>query len=42
MTGLDITLLGRVSIRTADGTEIRLIGRHVQALFTLLGFAARI
>jgi DNA-binding SARP family transcriptional activator len=41
MTGLDITLLGRVAIRTADGTEIRLVGRHVQALFTLLALTRR-
>ena len=41
MTGLDITLLGRVSIRTAHGREIRLIGRHVQALFTLLALTRR-
>ena len=33
-TGLDITLLGRVTIRTAEGVKIRLVGRHVQALFT--------
>jgi DNA-binding SARP family transcriptional activator len=38
---LDITLLGRVTIRTADGMEIRLVGRHVQALFTLLALNRR-
>jgi len=38
---LDITLLGRVTIRTADGMEIRLVGRHVQALFTLLAVNRR-
>jgi len=38
---LDITLLGRVTIRTADGVEIRLVGRHVQALFTLLALNRR-
>ena len=41
MTGLDITLLGRVSIRTAEGVEIRLVGRHAQALFTLLALTRR-
>jgi DNA-binding SARP family transcriptional activator len=41
MTGLDITLLGRVSIRTAEGAEIRLVGRHAQALFTLLALTRR-
>jgi DNA-binding SARP family transcriptional activator len=40
-TGLDITLLGRVTIRTAEGVEIRLVGRHVQALFTLLAIDRR-
>lgn len=40
-TGLDITLLGRVSIRTAEGVEIRLVGRHAQALFTLLALTRR-
>ena len=40
-TGLDITLLGRVTIRTAEGMEIRLVGRHVQALFTLLAIDRR-
>ena len=40
-TGLDITLLGRVTIRTAEGIEVRLIGRHVQALFTLLALTRR-
>jgi DNA-binding SARP family transcriptional activator len=41
MTGLHITLLGRVSIRTADDVEIRLVGRHAQALFTLLALTRR-
>lgn len=41
LTGLHITLLGRVTIRTADGDEIRLVGRHVQALFTLLALTRR-
>lgn len=40
-TGLDITLLGRVTIRTAEGIEVRLVGRHVQALFTLLALTRR-
>ena len=40
-TGLDITLLGRVTIRTAEGVEVRLVGRHVQALFTLLALTRR-
>lgn len=40
-TGLDITLLGRVTIRTAGGIEVRLVGRHVQALFTLLALTRR-
>lgn len=40
-TGLDITLLGRVTIRTAEGMEVRLVGRHVQALFTLLALTRR-
>ena len=38
---MDITLLGRVTIRTASGMEIRLVGRHVQALFTLLAINRR-
>jgi DNA-binding SARP family transcriptional activator len=41
MTGLDVTLLGRVGIRTAEGAEVRLVGRHVQALFTLLALTRR-
>jgi DNA-binding SARP family transcriptional activator len=39
--GLDIALLGRVATRTADGMEIRFVGRHVQALFTLLALTRR-
>jgi DNA-binding SARP family transcriptional activator len=39
--GLDVTLLGRFSLRTADGREIRLVGRHAQALFTLLALTRR-
>jgi DNA-binding SARP family transcriptional activator len=38
---LDVTLLGRFAIRTADGREIRLVGRHAQALFTLLALTCR-
>jgi DNA-binding SARP family transcriptional activator len=38
---LDVTLLGRFSIRTSDGREIRLVGRHAQALFTLLALTCR-
>ncbi len=38
---LDIRLLGRFSVRLADGCEIRLTGRHVQALFTLLALTRR-
>ncbi|HSL75447.1 MAG TPA: BTAD domain-containing putative transcriptional regulator [Candidatus Limnocylindrales bacterium] len=38
---MDITLLGRVTIRTAEGIEVRLVGRHVQALFTLLALTRR-
>jgi len=41
VSGLDVTLLGRFSIRTADGREIRLVGRHAQALFTLLALTRR-
>jgi DNA-binding SARP family transcriptional activator len=39
--GLDITLLGRFAIRTADGQDVRLVGRHAQALFTLLALTCR-
>jgi DNA-binding SARP family transcriptional activator len=38
---LDVTLLGRFSIRTSDGREVRLVGRHAQALFTLLALTCR-
>ena len=41
MTGLDVRLLGRFAIRTADGREVRLVGRHAQALFTLLAMTRR-
>lgn len=40
-SGLDISLLGRFAIRTPDGREIRLVGRHAQALFTLLTLTRR-
>ncbi len=39
--GMDVTLLGRFMIRTSDGQEVRLVGRHVQALFTLLALTGR-
>lgn len=38
---LRITLLGRVSLRTGGGAEVRLAGRHAQALFTLLALSRR-
>jgi DNA-binding SARP family transcriptional activator len=41
VSGLDVTLLGRFAIRTAGGREIRLVGRHAQALFTLLALTRR-
>jgi DNA-binding SARP family transcriptional activator len=41
VAGLDVTLLGRFSIRADDGREIRLVGRHAQALFTLLALTCR-
>lgn len=40
-SGLDITLLGRFDLRAADGREVRLSGRHAQALFTLLAMTRR-
>jgi DNA-binding SARP family transcriptional activator len=39
--GLDITLLGRFAIRTTRGVEVRIVGRHAQALFTLLVLTRR-
>lgn len=39
--GIRIRLLGRVSIETADGRQLRVGGRHGQALFTLLATAGR-
>jgi DNA-binding SARP family transcriptional activator len=41
VSGLDVTLLGRFSIRSDDGREVRLVGRHAQALFTLLALTCR-
>jgi DNA-binding SARP family transcriptional activator len=38
---LDIALLGRVRVRTTAGRELRLLGRHAQALFTLLALTQR-
>lgn len=38
---LDITLLGRVSVRIPTGVEVRLAGRHAQALFALLALTRR-
>jgi len=40
-SGLVVTLLGRFTLRVADGREIRLVGRHAQALFTLLALTRR-
>jgi DNA-binding SARP family transcriptional activator len=39
--GLEITLLGRFSVRTTNGREVRIVGRHAQALFTLLVLTRR-
>ncbi len=39
--GLEITLLGRFAIRTTRGREVRIVGRHAQALFTLLALTRR-
>jgi len=38
---LSVALLGRFSVRSAEGSEIRLVGRHAQALFTLLALTCR-
>jgi DNA-binding SARP family transcriptional activator len=38
---LGITLLGRLSIQTSGGADVRLLGRHAQALFTLLALTRR-
>jgi len=38
---LRIDLLGRVSIRTTAGGDVRLLGRHAQALVTLLALTRR-
>ena len=40
-SSLDVTLLGRISAHTAVGREVRLVGRHAQALFTLLVLTGR-
>ncbi len=40
-SSLDVTLLGRISAHTAAGREVRLVGRHAQALFTLLVLTGR-
>ncbi len=40
-SALDVTLLGRFAVRATDGTEVRLVGRHAQALFTLLALTRR-
>ena len=40
-SGLEITLLGRFSVRTTAGQEVRIVGRHAQALFTLLVLTRR-
>src|SRR5688572_6702926 len=39
--GLDITLLGRFSVQTTHGQDVRIVGRHAQALFTLLVMTRR-
>ncbi len=38
---LEITLLGRFSIRTTTGQDVRIVARHAQALFTLLVLTRR-
>jgi DNA-binding SARP family transcriptional activator len=38
---LDVRLLGRFTVRSATGREVRLLGRHAQALFTLLVLTRR-
>lgn len=38
---LQIDLLGRVSVRTSTGQDVRLLGRHAQALVTLLALTRR-
>jgi DNA-binding SARP family transcriptional activator len=39
--GLHVGLLGRFTVRTNAGIEVRLAGRHAQALFTLLALTCR-
>src|SRR5690349_2748522 len=38
---LEIALLGRLRVRTTAGRELRSLGRHAQALFTLLALTRR-
>jgi DNA-binding SARP family transcriptional activator len=38
---LDIALLGRLRVQTTAGQDLRLLGRHAQALFTLLALTRR-
>lgn len=38
---LHVELLGRFRVRTGDDRDVRLIGRHAQALFTLLALTRR-
>lgn len=38
---LSIRVLGRISVETSDGREVRLTGRHAQALLTLLALTPR-
>ena len=40
-TYLSVDLLGRFAVRATGGAEIRLVGRHAQALFTLLALTRR-
>lgn len=38
---LHVTLLGRLAVWTTTGLEVRLLGQHAQALFTLLALTRR-
>ena len=40
-TTLHVALLGRLAIRTSRGADVRLLGRHAQALFSLLVLTRR-
>ena len=40
-TRLSVDLLGRFAVRGSNGVEVRLAGRHAQALFTLLALTRR-